>query len=412
MRRLLGLSTLLALFLAGPAFAAPKDKKDKDKKDEEEDYSDDPMPDASSFKDAGDEEEEPEPAKKPVEADEPEEEEPDNLDFEDKGDEDIKFDDDEEQQTVKPREAGEDTAKIYRDEQKRVSEASPDEELIAWENYLKKYPKTLFRERIDTRIEELSVLLFGERVPGSDRGARREDAANRELNFTSPLQFASADPRNRIGASVEVGIPNWAAPRVDAEFQLLRPFSVHVGLDQQVTGLGGVLGAKYAFIKSARTNTVVSAGLDLQLNGAPTYLGLAPRVNVGQKFDVMEGLFLELSLGVDGELRKYPAVRYFYGFSAELRPNNVVHAFIETSGTLKYIGIDEFEAFRFQTASFGIKFVPTKGGFPTILAEKGGIFVKHQQKPIVIVLGANIPYSTRYWGFYQGAITLGAEWYL
>lgn len=410
MRRLLGLTTLLALFVAGPAFAAPK--KDKDKKEEEEDYSDEPMPDASTFKDAGEEEEEPAPPK-PAEPDAPEEEEPDNLDFEDNEDgEDIKFEDDEEQQSVKPREAGEDTAKIYRDEQKRQAEASPDEELIAWENYLKKYPKSLFRERVDTRIEELSVLLFGERVPGSDRGARREDAANRELNFTSPLQFASADPRNRIGANVEIGIPNWAAPHVDAEFQLLRPFSVHVGMEQQVSGLGGVLGAKYAFIKSARTNTVVSAGLDLQFNGAPFYFGMAPRLNVGQKLNVMEGLFLELSLGVDGELRKYPAVRYFYGFSAELRPNNVVHAFVETSGTLKHVGLDEFEAFRFQVASFGIKFVPTKGGFPTILAEKGGVFVKHQQKPIVIILGANIPYSSRYWGFYSGSITLGAEWYL
>ena len=30
----------------------------------------------------------------------------------------------------------------------------------------------------------------------------------------------------------------------------------------------------------------------------------------------------------------------------------------------------------------------------------------------MIVLGANIPYSARYWGFYRGSVTVGAEWYL
>jgi hypothetical protein len=409
MRRLIGLSALLALFAAAPALAAPKDKKDK--KEDDEDYGEEVVPDASEFKDAGEEEEEGPPPARIEEADK-EEEEPDDLDFEDEEDEEIDFRDDEEQESVKPRGPGEDTAQIYRDTQKKLSEATPDEELIAWEKYLEKYPKSLFRERIENRMEELSAELFSERVPGSDKGARREDAANRELNFTSPLQFPSAEPRNRIGGTVEIGIPNWFAPHLDAEFQLLRQLSVHAGIDRDITGTAVALGGRYAVIKSARTNTVLSGSLDLKINAIPTFVTLRPAVAFGQKLPILEGLYLQAELGVDTELRAPVGLRYFYGVNAELRANDIVYAFVETSGTLKYLGATDFDPFGFMVASFGMKFVPTKGGFPSVLAEDGGVFVKHSKRPVLITLGANIPYSTHYWGFYRGSVTIGAEWYL
>lgn len=410
MRRLLGLSTLLALFVAAPALAAPKDKS-KEKKDETEDFSDDPVPSEDDFEDAGEDEEEA-PAPPRVDEADKEEEEPDDLDFTDEEEENLEFRDEEEQETVKPRGPGEDTAQIYRETQKKLAEATPDEELIAWEAYLKKYPNSLFRERIDARTEELSALLFGERVPGSDRGARREDAANRELNFTSPLQFSSAEPRNRIGGTMEIGIPNWFAPDIGVELQILRQLSVHADIEQGPVGTGIVLGGKYALVKSARTNTVVSGALDLDLTFDPAFPTLKPRLMAGQKLPFLEGLYLQTSLGVDAELRNPFGMRYFYGFNAELRANQVVYAFLETSGEIKHIGEDAFDPFRFMVLSFGMKFVPTKGGMPTVLAEKNGFLVSHEKKPVVVVLGANFPYSSRYWGFYEGSVTLGAEWYL
>jgi hypothetical protein len=408
MRRLLGLS-LLALFAAGPAFAAPKDKT---KKEEEEDYSDDPTPDEDDFKEEGDDDAPPPARLEEGDKADPEAE-PDDLDFTDEDDKPLEFRDEEDQETVKPRGPGEDTAQIYRETQKKLSEATPDEELIAWESYLKKYPKSLFKERIDERTESLSAELFGERVPGSDKGARREDAANRELNFTSPLQFTSADPRTRIGATAELGIPNWFSPHLDAEFQLLRQLSVHAGLDQDVAGSAIVLGGKYGIIKSARTNTVLSAALDFKLNTGPTFPMLRPSILAGQKLPVLEGLYLQAEIGVDAELRDPAGLRLFYGFNAELRANQVVYAYLETTGTFKYLGAQDFDSFQFLVASFGMKFVPSKGGFPTLLANKGNSpFILHDKKPIVIVLGANIPYSARYWGFYRGSVTVGAEWYL
>ncbi|MDP2307686.1 MAG: hypothetical protein Q8P18_16805 [Pseudomonadota bacterium] len=409
MHRLVGLTALLALFAAGPAFAAPKDK-DKEKSEEEEDYSDEPMPDEGDFEEEGGDVPTP---KRLDEGDKSDEEaEPDDLDFDDEEEEDLEFRDEEDQETIKPRGPGEDTAQIYRDTQKKLTEVTPDEELIAWEAYLKKYPKSLFRERIETRTEELSAELFGERVPGSDTGARREDAANRELNFTSPLQFASADPRSRIGATAELGIPNWFAPHLDAEFQILRHFSVHAGLDQDVSGIAINLGAKYALLKSARTNTVLSGALDFKLNTDPAFPILRPALMAGQRLPVLEGLYLQAEVGVDAELRDPAGVRLFYGFNAELRANEVVYAYLETTGTLKYLGSQDFGSFQFMVASFGMKFVPSKGGFPSQLANKQGLFITHEKKPIVIVLGANIPYSARYWGFYRGSVTVGAEWYL
>lgn len=409
MRRLLGLSALLALFAAGPAFGAPKDK-DKERDEEEEDYSDDPVPNTDDFKEAeGDDDAAPAPARLDADKDEAE---PDDLDFTDEEEGDLDFRDAEDQETVKPRGPGEDTAQIYRETQKKLLEATPDEELIAWEAYLKKYPKSLFRERIETRTEELSSELFGERVPGSDRGATREDAANRELNFTSPLQFTSAEPRNRIGGTAEIGIPNWFAPRLDAELQLLRELSVHAGVDRGPTGTGFILGGKYAIIKSARTNTVLSGALDFDLNFSPTFPTVRPSILFGQKLPFLQGLYLQASIGTDLELRDPVGARVAYGFAAELRANEVVYAFVETSGTLKHLGEDQYDAFQFMVMSFGMKFVPTKGGFPSVLAEKNGAFVSHDKSPVVIVLGANIPYATRYWGFYRGSVTLGAEWYL
>ena len=53
---------------------------------------------------------------------------------------------------------GEDNSTIYRAAQSANSRMIPDEEMIAWERYLEKYPNSLYTSRIEKRMEELENL--------------------------------------------------------------------------------------------------------------------------------------------------------------------------------------------------------------------------------------------------------------
>ena len=404
MRRLLGLSIVLSLFGA-PAFAAPKDKEKKEEsKDDEDDatYENVTGPGAGDFKE--DDEEETPPPKRIEEGDEAAtpEPEPDDLDFsEGEDDTQIDFKDDSEiQGSVEARGPGEDTAQLYRDAQKKNGEMTPDEELIAWEAYLKKYPKSLFRDRIETRQEELSALLFGERVPGSDKGASRKDAAMRELNFATPIQFGSIDTRTRASAGFDIGIPNFAGGHVDFEYAFLRQLSAHVGLCQDLTNSAIALGGKYALLKSARTNTLLSAGLDFKVMMSPAFVDLRPAISFGQRFDLLEGLDVMAQVGTDLELRDPFGLRMFGGLHLELQANKTVSAFVETTANFKDLGNEAHGPYRFLVASFGLRFTAVKGKN------------ENDDGRIDVGLGANTPYSINYWGFYRGAISAAADWNL
>lgn len=400
MRRFLGLSALLALLFA-PVLAAAADKKDKEDEQEDEEETSAPVKvDEGAFKD-DEEENAPKPARldegdKGEEGEDPE----DDLDFEDKEDDDIDFRDEDTQESIKERGPGEDTAELYRDAQKKAKEMGPEEELLLWERYLEKYPNSLFKDRIEKHTEELSAALFGERVAGSDRGARAKDAALRELNFAIPLQYGSIDPRTHLSAGVEVGIPNWFAPRLDFEYAFRRDFSAHVGIKQEIKNVAVVLGPKYALIKSARTGTMLTGLLDVKVFTSPAYVSLHPGIGFGQRFDVLGGLDVQAQIGIDTELRDPVGLRYFYGAGAQLQASERVAAFFETTGNMKYLGNDDFEPFRFNVLSFGLKFNAAPG------RDENGA------GRLDVGLAANFPYTYRYWGFYQGAVTIMADWYL
>ncbi len=72
------------------------------------------------------------------------------------GGEEIKFDEDfddpGEDGTVKTRGPGEDTAEIYREALQDYERLSPDEEALAWERYLRKYPNSIFKSKIEKRV--------------------------------------------------------------------------------------------------------------------------------------------------------------------------------------------------------------------------------------------------------------------
>ena len=420
MRRLPLLTALFAsLLFASPAFAGDKkkdddksdsssdkkkDDKDDKKKDDDDDFNADELKiDEDAFKDADpDEAAKPPPPK--LAPDEKEKEE-DDLDFSDDSndDDDLKLGDDDEQQSVQPRQPGEDTAKLYRDTQKKCKDMTPDEEQIVWEDYLRKYPKSLFRDRIDTRMDELSGLMFGERVPGSDRGGGSVDAAQRELNWNLPFSLSPIDPRSHISVGIQWGFPAWFGGKVDAEYAFMRQMSAHVLLGRDFAGAVVQPGAKYALIKSSRTGTLLSGGLDLKLNATPTFLAFHPVIGFGQRIRVLNGLDISAQIAADFELRDDSDIRLNWGLNGELRANEVVSVFWEWSWDAKYIGNPDMphnDYFRFFTTTFGLKFNAVKP--------------KNEQGSgkIDAGVGAVLPYATNYWGFYAGGVDLMGDFYL
>jgi hypothetical protein len=396
MRRLFVFPLAIAFSLSSPAWA--KDKKDQK---EEDDFEAPEKVDESAFKD--DEEDDAPATKRIDEADsEGAEDAPDDLDFTDDGqEEDADFRDDEVQESTRPRGPGEDSADIYRKAQEAVRDLAIDEELLAWEKYLEKYPKSLFRDRIEARTEELSAELFDERVPGSDKGSSSvRDGASRELNFANPIQFSPVDPRSRLSVGFEMGIPNWLAPRIDFEYALKREFSVHGGVRREMTNTAILAGGKYALLKSARTNTIVTGALDVKVYAGPSFVDLNPWIGVGQRFDVLDGLDVQAQFGVDAELRDPAGLRYNAGLAAELRAAEIVSAFAETSMTFKYLGNDDYGPFRFMVTTFGLRF----RGAKERNADGDG--------RLDVGLGANLPYSINYWGFYRGAVSIDADYAL
>lgn len=390
----LALSVSAVVFLPSTGFA--KDKKDEPS--EEENTT--PSPD--EFEEEGSEDDDA-PPKRLEEADKADETDPDKKDDEEFSDDndadDLQFNDDSEQETVKPREEGEDTAQIYRDFQKKVSEMNADEEQIKWEAYLQKYPKSLFRDRIESRMDDLSNEMFSERIPTAG-DAKGVDGADREINFANGWRLMGLDPKSKISAGFELGIPNWFGLHGDFEYQILRQLSAHAGVGHGLGGWEIAAGAKYAIIKSARTNTMLTLGVDLGLNTKPAnlYPTVAPTLGFGQRVNVLEGLDLSVQVSAIPEFHSPINVRYTGGLSGELRANETVYAFAETQFNFRKV---ETSLFQFNTVSFGLRFVPSAKK----MKEDGS-------GKAVVGVGANVPYLHDYWSLYQGAVSADVNYYL
>ncbi len=319
-------------------------------------------------------------------------------DIEDGALEDIDFDDDlEEIDDDEIGGEGEDNVAIYRDYIDRMDDLPLEEEIIAWERYLDKYPNTLFRDRIDTRMEEITSELYGERIDTGNTGY--VDAKDREINFAHPVQLENIDPRSRLRVGVEVGFPNWAGGQLDFEYQVLRPLSLHAGVKKRYTGGNVEAGVKYAVIKSARTNLLVTGLFDVRLNLAPGYIAFRPQVAAGKRFDVGGGLDVMAIAGVDVGTQNLSNIglvgntRYIGGFHAFYRASEVVGVFAEGSVNMKSSGADGLSNFSFNVVTFGLKFMPSAA-------------------PVQVGLNANVPAMYNYWGYHFGAVQADANLYL
>lgn len=315
-----------------------------------------------------------------IESADPQETEDDTYKEEQKGPE---FDFDEDESSVPIGGPGQDTAKIYRDYKSKVEHIGPDEEVISWEQYLAQYPKSLFKSQIQARIDDLQAGLFEESVPGG-KGFGDLDAGRREIDIANPLLIEPIDPRTRISGGFEIGFPEYKNIMVDYEHQFLRELSGHVGVRQRYSGMNVETGARWAFVKSARTKTIVSLIGDIHANTQPFYPGFRPQIGFGKRFGSEQKLDAQAQVGVDLLLQSPASVVTIGGGNLTYHASNKVSFFLETSVNMKNLFWDEGGIFRFNIVSFGITFNVGKNGQAT--------------------LGANAPYTTNYWGYHLGSV--------
>lgn len=389
-------SLLLALFafplLATPAFAQEEEEETSEEEEELDiDFSDDTF-DLDDFDEEEEEEGEAVERLDAPEGDEDDElpsaEDEDDLDFGGDPDTEDDFDFDGELEELGDDEIGgegQDNVGIYRDFVENMDDLGAEEELLSWESYLEDYPNTLFRDRIERRMDELTDEIYGQRI--DDPNSSYKDAKDREVGLARPLVLENIDPRTHAHVAVELGFPGYLAGTLDLEWAVARELSVHAGVRRRFTGPNLELGAKYAFIKSSRLDLIATGMLDLRYNTSPAYPGVRPQLAVGKIFDVGGGLHVLAQGGVDMEFRPGPfSMRYIGGAHIRYQANDVVSVFAEASLNYKASQLPEpYPNFQFHVVTFGLKFEPGK-------------------QPIEVGLGANVPVAYQYWGYHFGAV--------
>ena len=315
-------------------------------------------------------------------------------------DEDDIFGEDEIERAVE----GGDTAEIYRDYIEEVRGLPADEEALAWERYLKTYPNTSYRSRIDARLTDLEREMFEDTE--LDRPGSSVDAGRKELNFAQPMSLENIDPISKFRVGFGMGLPSYVNLILDFEYQIFRELSAHVGVQgRETAGASIELGSRYALVKSARTKTLVTVIGDVRLGTNPFYPALRPQLAVGQQIGIGEArLDIQLQGGTDitfipdvsGDAVAEP--RLVGGGNITLVPADRVRVFMEGRAYMKDFGF-EGGAFAFNQVTFGLKIMgapdPQTGAAPF---EAG--------------FAAVAPFQARYWGFHQGAIAGDLNYYL
>ena len=156
---------------------------------------------------------------------------------------------------------GQDNAAIYRQQLAAVEGMAPDEEGMAWEEYLQTYTASVFRTQIEERMAEISESMFG----GSRGPTGPVDEAQKDMNFAHGLLLEPIDPRTRFRAGFEWGYIDWVNLILDYEVALRRDLGVHGGLQHRLSGWNLEGGVRYALIKSTRTNMMLTAIGDVHL---------------------------------------------------------------------------------------------------------------------------------------------------
>jgi len=296
---------------------------------------------------------------------------------------------------------GQDTARIYRTYVEQLEDLGPDEEVIQWERYLSQYPNSLFKDHIQRRIDELTEFQYAERMPGEEGFEGIVDAGRREIKLALPRHLETVDPRSKLRAGFEWGFPEYLSLVADYERQIARQASWHAGVVRRYSGFNVEVGGKYAIIKSARTNFILTGILDAHLNAGPVFPAIRPQIGVGKRFPMGDrALDLQAVAGVDAELRisEDMALLYLGGFSATFQASDKVAFFAESSLVAKDVfwdaGGKNSGFFRFPVLTFGIQFWADKKG------------------KALTAIAANAPFAYSYWGYHFGGVQGDFAYYL
>lgn len=282
---------------------------------------------------------------------------------------------------------GQDNSKLYRNAVEDFSELAADEEMLAWDRYLEKYPNTLYRDRIERRLDDLEAELYQERKTVKDDD--RLDADQREVPISQALLLQNINPRNRFVGGFEWGLPNYINFMADYEHAFQRDLSVHGGIRNRFLTWNVEAGVRYAVIKSSRTQTLLTGIMDFRFALSPAYVAVRPQVAFGQRF--ADRVDVQAQIGIDQELRSGSQVRLIGGANVTVYIDERVSVFVETNYNAKGFTDDEVTGlFTFPVGSFGLKLRPEIKGQPDGFLEFN--------------IGASVPYATRYLRWHEGSI--------
>ncbi len=305
-----------------------------------------------------------------------------NLGLDD--DEDEEFDD----ATLAP---GQDNAAIYRQQLAAVEGMAPDEEGMAWEEYLQTYTASVFRRQIEERMSEISESMFG--TPRGPQGP--VDEAQKEMGFAHGLLLEPIDPRSRFRAGFEWGYVDWVNLILDYEVAVQRNLGIHGGLQHRLSGWNLEGGARYALIKSTRTNMLLTAIGDVHLNLDPIAPGFRPMMAIGKRFEGKGTTVIDVQAQSGVDLLFFPEIfspRLQGGLNVSVSPSETVKVFMETTYISKAAPSDDTSAFLFNQVAFGIRF-----------QGKGNTLVG---------AGASVPYASNYWKYHFGSVLADFNYYL
>ena len=298
-----------------------------------------------------------------------------------------------------------DTEAHYRNTARDLAELGPDEEILAWRAYLEEFPETVFRKRIEARIDELTDQLYDTSIGGD----QTVDAMRQEIGLAQPVLLENVDPRDRLQVGFEFGFPRYGSLVADFEKQASRKLSFHVGLRGRYDGLNFELGPRWAMVKSTRTSTLVTFIGDVRISAAPFFPAVRPQLALGKRMGKVD---FQIQGGADIEFRSIerltgtsmvPQTRIVGGASAFLRASERVGVFAETGVFMKPIAgtnnVFDGGIFRFNTLTMGLKFFPAPPDRPNADSMEAN-------------LGVTVPYTYNWWQYHVGSIAGQFNYYL
>ena len=324
-------------------------------------------------------------------ADEDRLEDGDEIKFEDEDEDDLEDFSDSEDETdllgndpeAQVNDSG-DTAGTYRAAIEGMAGMTADEEIAAWEVYLGTYQGTPYTTKINGRIEELTDQMYN---GGLDDNSGQVDAMRQQLSFSQAMQLENINPRNRLQAGFEWGLPDHINLIVDYERAFVRNFSGHIGVRNRYTGWNLETGVHWALVKSKRTDTLITFLGDVHFNTSPAFLGVRPQLAFGKRLGKLD---LQAQAGVDLELQNPLGMRVIGGLNGNLRATDTVGIFLESGINMKNFGW-EGSVFMYNVATFGMKFFPKQVNGVT-------------SDDIEVNMGATVPYARQYWAYHYGSV--------